>query len=817
MRLSTKSKIAITTALTAPLLLVSCNETNIIAPSMVSGSVALGPLSGGTVSVTDLHGNILGSGSTISYLENRDTSTFVDPQGDTVRYLPPRAPGMVGDFENIRITTSLADDQLVIVKVSGGKDIDPNDDGIISTPGEGSSDSAPVLEGEAVAIAAFADLKAGKVVVNALSTLAYGAVRNQLATATEDSIQSYLNRVAQIYFKGGMEQDVSGDAILDFKDLYHFNPTIHRKVGVEMVRDHDAYLATASTYEALLPDDNPLNQTFIEGLLSGLSGEATSIAVAALLGDSDADGLLNIFEDPNTNDLDGDGFVDAIDLDRENDGMLDSWETEMGLSIYINDAHYDPDGDGLSNLEEHNIGSASGSTEGQALLTNLGLTGLNATDPHNHDTDADGASDYLEYQHASGAGLVTASGQTNTWFSMQASIGYLPNPAVADMHVDSDADGISDALESNYPDALDILVDDAALDPDGDGLSNSDELLTAVTIPAGQINAGKDVYTDPSVADTDGDGISDGLEVQGYTIASGQTVYTDPTLEDSDGDTAIDSIEKIVANLDPSVINSSISEELDAAVTPEVLDGLVAWYDTSLGVFTDIAATSPASLQNDPVAVWQDQLSASNSVSNDMAQATAAYQGLYKADAFGPGKPGIEFDGINDFMSSAHEASIDLSGEVTIVVLTKRVYADQEGGPVFDIILSKSPHWTGGFGLFSRESDNTYLGIVGSSSLVGHLMTMGTPTLTVLKLSSNEQRISHYTDNQVQNENISTSANPPLSNTDPLRLMGGMGGASGRYTGDTIAFAAMYNRVLTEAEIDLLKQYYAGDWEDSFK
>ena len=78
--------------------------------------------------------------------------------------------------------------------------------------------------------------------------------------------------------------------------------------------------------------------------------------------DSDGDGTPDERDDfpidpDETIDTDGDGLGNNADLDDDNDGMPDSWESQHGLDSLIDDAREDSDGDGNNNLNEYLAGT----------------------------------------------------------------------------------------------------------------------------------------------------------------------------------------------------------------------------------------------------------------------------------------------------------------------------------------------------------------------------------------------------------------------------------------------------------------------------
>ena len=70
------------------------------------------------------------------------------------------------------------------------------------------------------------------------------------------------------------------------------------------------------------------------------------------------------------------GVVTPPNPDSDGDGMLDSWELTYGLGVGINDAAGDADGDGLSNIDEFQLGThpKSGTSFFKATLAGVPAT-----------------------------------------------------------------------------------------------------------------------------------------------------------------------------------------------------------------------------------------------------------------------------------------------------------------------------------------------------------------------------------------------------------------------------------------------------------
>jgi len=266
--------------------------------------------------------------------------------------------------------------------------------------------------------------------------------------------------------------------------------------------------------------------------------------------DSDGDGLPDKEEidilptDPLSADTDGDGlsdfdelyvyFSDPLDPDADEDGMRDGWEID-NFGKFDRDGTGDADGEGLTDLEEFNLGIDPNNTDtdGDGFSDYEEVT-FYGTDPAASDTDGDGLSDEDEmFLYATDPVVPDMDDDGLTDGEEILLYGSLPrNP-------DTDGDGMSDGFEIRYFENFDR---DGTEDFDGDGVTDLEEYQNGIDptnedTDGDEIEDGRElnIYgTDPANPDTDGDGASDGEEI---------TSGTNPLYYDTDGDGLWDGVE----------------------------------------------------------------------------------------------------------------------------------------------------------------------------------------------------------------------------------------------------------------------------------
>ncbi|MEZ4721020.1 MAG: T9SS type A sorting domain-containing protein [Flavobacteriales bacterium] len=227
------------------------------------------------------------------------------------------------------------------------------------------------------------------------------------------------------------------------------------------------------------------------------------------------------------NDYDGDGVLDYLDLDSDNDGIPDVVEAggTDANGDGIADNYLDVDGDGFNDFVD-------GDPTNVLVLgdDSDGANSDNALHASGADNNGDGRPDSIVEDDSDGDGL----------------------PSFYDL--DSDADGITDVIEAGGTDAnTDGLIDGNATDTDGDGFADgvdgdvgndgtSENTANALVLTGADANndGAPDSYTTGNSdddllpnfldIDSDNDGIVDNTEAQATSS------YIAPSGSDTDGD-----------------------------------------------------------------------------------------------------------------------------------------------------------------------------------------------------------------------------------------------------------------------------------------
>ncbi len=308
--------------------------------------------------------------------------------------------------------------------------------------------------------------------------------------------------------------------------------------------------------------------------------------------DSDNDGIMDIVEDGGT-DADGDGLVDSLNADGTlaDDANGDGWSDGNG-----SDGQEDTDGDGISDyidLDSDNDGTpdiiedGGVDTDGDGMVDNFtdadgdgaddnnmtdGLADTDGDGIPNHedlDSDNDGITDAIENgkPDVDGDGMIDGftDADGNGWDDNNPTT----NPTdtdgdgISDDHeIDSDDDGIDDIIEGGGTDTNGDGVIDNFNDANGDGLDDDDNLTPPDTDGDGNfdfqdLDSDDDGVSDSDENDPNGDGVG-----PDDTDGDGTPDYQDI---DDDGD---DILTKDELDAD----EDGVLDDCDEDGTPDYLD-----------------------------------------------------------------------------------------------------------------------------------------------------------------------------------------------------------------------------------------------------
>ena len=276
----------------------------------------------------------------------------------------------------------------------------------------------------------------------------------------------------------------------------------------------------------------------------------------------------------------GNRFTFFVD-DTDGDGLPDVFELEFTSpqsNVSMNPGD-DDDNDGLTNLQEYNLGAdpTNPDMDGDTLLDGDEVAGAGSrppTDPFKFDTDGDTLSDGVEsntgvYISASNTGTNPISADTDIDGlpdNYEVTNAVPPSGTAMDPNADQDGDNLTNLEEYN------LGTDPNNADTDGDNLSDDGELSGVGQRPA----------TDPLLADTDGDGLNDDIESNtGAWVSAGDT-GTDPTAKDTDQDGLIDGVES-----NTGAFASKTNTGTSPLVADTDADGANDWYEVASAWFTD--------------------------------------------------------------------------------------------------------------------------------------------------------------------------------------------------------------------------------------
>lgn len=241
---SANSHISLTSAsvgLTPPLQIEEGTVLRITTDTTAAGSLSqahLGPLSGATINayrLTDLTNPVEGPVPALA------STNDINVAGRFGLELP-----------------GVADDEWVLVSAGGGSDIDPDDDGIVDSP--------PVQNnGTLYGLAKAGAWRTGSVQVTALTDMVWRFSRSLLGEVSPAELHIRLNDLARAL----LLQDIDGNAIIDYRDLYAFVPRNAGHKG-KLNFDYQALFAFNDQGDSVISAHHAGNQILVDQLLEQL-------------------------------------------------------------------------------------------------------------------------------------------------------------------------------------------------------------------------------------------------------------------------------------------------------------------------------------------------------------------------------------------------------------------------------------------------------------------------------------------------------------------------------------------------------------------
>ncbi|OFY73185.1 MAG: hypothetical protein A2265_02280 [Bacteroidetes bacterium RIFOXYA12_FULL_33_9] len=451
--------------------------------------------------------------------------------------------------------------------------------------------------------------------------------------------------------KNSIDLDSDNDGLTDIIEASGIDADNDGKVDAFTDTDNDGY---SDNYDGDVGNDGTSENSANALLLTGI--------------DAGSDGIPDSY--PNAN-FDSDSKPDFIDVDTDNDGVNDAFETTTAT---FKDG-LDTDGDGIDDAFE------------TAFNTYLDSDGDGLFDVYDIDSDNDGSPEYIEGFGTAPTGIDADSDGIDNRFDVTLTGG-----------TDADSDGIDDNANPADSDN-DGIYNTSDADSDDDGI---------IDIIESQTSAG---YVAPTGTDTDNDGLDDGYDSDngGITISpidtdsDGTNDYLDT---DSDGDGLSDTKET----------TSSISSGTDTDN-----DGIDDNFDAVVGFSVDNGGDIPTNFPNldlplTPELDWReakdsdaDGLANSLDVDDDNDGILDINEGAGDTDSDGI-MDSVDLDGDNDGIPDLVEASgVDTDGDGIVDNLTDTdgdglvdIYDTDNGG---DNITNSDFDGDGIFNIYDLDSD----------------------------------------------------------------------------------------------------------------